>query len=593
MAKRNSERVREISYTTGTGPIVLARPVIGFRTLVEAGCVDGDTADLTIEGVSSVGTPTGDWEVGTYTWSTGGVLTRTTITASSNGGAAVNWANGTRWVRGRSSGQVDVAGNSILVSGTPGVGNVLTASFAMGVGTVKWQDSLDGVTWTDIASATNLTFTLGSPQAGKKVRPIATSYVPFGSSVSVPAGASYTIRNAANIRTGLLSYQNAATQRVVWDWLGHSVITGYGSDNTTGTAVANVNAWAGSRITARVGKRFNTQVGGTWTRGAESFAIYHRGLFTLGGSAALAQGGAGVAGYRVLLAAADTIAFLAAGTAVLVKADTDAVGRQLRYTVNGGSVQTANAATNDPSLSGRFWYDVPITGLTAGDSIVLMGPTAGNVTVFNVDIDHRPAVPGLTIHTQAYAGFMGAQVLPTYLDDTDTVNPPTPAVYLGSSGNATRRNVRYSLVNRWSPSLVLVTFDINDMKAYGTSGQAWAWSLATLVRHFKAAIQDLNDQGFPVLYVAGPIRDPSLGVTDGNPYTQIDVIEAYKAASDTLPMCGFLDLTTPFTGATLTDRYNAQIATGYFLSEANAVHPNTSGSTYFGDMVFNAIREVV
>ncbi|WP_394789092.1 hypothetical protein [Rhodoferax sp.] len=112
MTKRTAERTLEISYSTGTGPLKLARPVVGYRTLADAGCVDGDTVDLIIDDVSSTGIPTGDWEMGTYTWGAGGVLTRTTITASSNGGAAVNWSNGTRWVRGRSAATVDGGGSS-------------------------------------------------------------------------------------------------------------------------------------------------------------------------------------------------------------------------------------------------------------------------------------------------------------------------------------------------------------------------------------------------------------------------------------------------------------------------------------------------
>lgn len=95
---------------------------------------------------------------------------------------------------------VDAGGSSgITVTGTPGVGNVLTAAFAMGVGTVKWQDSPDGTTWTDISSATNMTFTLTSAQSGKRVRPVATSYAPFGASVTVPGSALRQLLYASSI----------------------------------------------------------------------------------------------------------------------------------------------------------------------------------------------------------------------------------------------------------------------------------------------------------------------------------------------------------------------------------------------------------
>lgn len=159
MAKRNSERVREVSFSTGSGPITLARPVIGYRSLAEAGCVDGDTVDLTIEGVSSVGAATGDWEVGTYTWNSG-VLTRTSITASSNGGAPVHWTNGTRWVNGRSSGTGEVNESSVpfTISGSPTAGQTL--SVVPGTGwTVTGNWTRNGI---NISGATALDYLLAS-----------------------------------------------------------------------------------------------------------------------------------------------------------------------------------------------------------------------------------------------------------------------------------------------------------------------------------------------------------------------------------------------------------------------------------------------
>lgn len=186
MTKRSAERVLEISYTTGSGPITLVRPVLGYRTLAEAGCVDGDTVDLVIEGVSSIGTPTGDWEMGTYTWGTGGILTRTTITGSSNGGAAVNWTNGTRWVKGRSSGTVDGGGSSglsVTVTGTPAVGNTLTASVTAGY-TASFQWTRNGV---DISGATSSTYTLVSADGGATVSVRAASFAVAATGLPVPA----------------------------------------------------------------------------------------------------------------------------------------------------------------------------------------------------------------------------------------------------------------------------------------------------------------------------------------------------------------------------------------------------------------------
>ena len=79
-------------------------------------------------------------------------------------------------------------GGDIIVTGTSGVGNTLTASFPNGVGAVKWQNSPNGVTWTDISGATNLTYTQQFTDAGKLVRPLATSYTPSGAPATVPVG---------------------------------------------------------------------------------------------------------------------------------------------------------------------------------------------------------------------------------------------------------------------------------------------------------------------------------------------------------------------------------------------------------------------
>ncbi len=90
MALAIADRVKETSTTTGTGTYSLAGAVTGFRTFV-AGIATGNTCYY----VATDGT---DWEVGlgTVTDATPDTLARTTILASSNAGAAVNWGAGTR-----------------------------------------------------------------------------------------------------------------------------------------------------------------------------------------------------------------------------------------------------------------------------------------------------------------------------------------------------------------------------------------------------------------------------------------------------------------------------------------------------------------
>ena len=84
------DRVRETSTTTGTGTITLLGATMGYQAFSVIG--NGNATYYTIYDSAS-----GDWEVGigTYT-SSGTTLSRTTVLSSSNGGALVPFAAGTK-----------------------------------------------------------------------------------------------------------------------------------------------------------------------------------------------------------------------------------------------------------------------------------------------------------------------------------------------------------------------------------------------------------------------------------------------------------------------------------------------------------------
>lgn len=93
-------RVLETSTTTGTGPLVLAGAVLGYRAFADVYPEDG-TAEVyyVVEGVDANGAQTGEWEAGVGTIDTDGNLERTLVTESSAGGsAAVDFAAGTKRV---------------------------------------------------------------------------------------------------------------------------------------------------------------------------------------------------------------------------------------------------------------------------------------------------------------------------------------------------------------------------------------------------------------------------------------------------------------------------------------------------------------
>lgn len=97
MAHIVEDRVAETSTTTGTGNFTLAGAITGFVAFDDV-MANGDTCYYMIEAVDSGGTPTGEWETGLGTFNDTDTLVRTTVSRSSNAGAAVNFSAGTKRV---------------------------------------------------------------------------------------------------------------------------------------------------------------------------------------------------------------------------------------------------------------------------------------------------------------------------------------------------------------------------------------------------------------------------------------------------------------------------------------------------------------
>lgn len=97
MALQQADRVKETTTTTGTGALALGGAMVGFQAF-SAVCSVGDTCYYAIQAVDAIGNPAGAWETGLGTYSSSNTLTRTTVLASSNAGAAVSFAAGTKQV---------------------------------------------------------------------------------------------------------------------------------------------------------------------------------------------------------------------------------------------------------------------------------------------------------------------------------------------------------------------------------------------------------------------------------------------------------------------------------------------------------------
>ena len=85
-----ANRVKETTTTAGTGTVTLLGASTGFQSFAIIG--NTNTTYYTIASQSG-----SEWEVGIGTYSTTGpTLTRTTVLASSTGGAAINFSAGTK-----------------------------------------------------------------------------------------------------------------------------------------------------------------------------------------------------------------------------------------------------------------------------------------------------------------------------------------------------------------------------------------------------------------------------------------------------------------------------------------------------------------
>jgi len=91
MALVLKDRVLETSTSTGTGAFTLGGAQTGFQSFSVIG--SGNTTYYTIQGKNADGTLTGEWEVGTGTYTTGS-LARDTVLESSNANALVNFSSG-------------------------------------------------------------------------------------------------------------------------------------------------------------------------------------------------------------------------------------------------------------------------------------------------------------------------------------------------------------------------------------------------------------------------------------------------------------------------------------------------------------------
>lgn len=407
------------------------------------------------------------------------------------------------------------------------------------------------------------------------------------------------IVGAPKLRKALASIAAAASQRADIAVQSHSVGIGVSATGGTTYDATNMELWNTRAMFPLMARQLCAAIGGTAATASQSVASGSASprttnpLFVVGGGASAASStwGAGAGGWRIAMtAAAHTVAVKAIGSALKICGVADAAGRQARWnapSVSAGATQTAAAAGSTALLNGGgVWYEWTITGVTPGETVTLMGPTAGLYTITQIDPDYRTDA-GITLHRQCLTGAPAAEISAAYLDNTDTQGPN--AAWLGSTTfiQNTRADQARSLSLRPAAmDLVIAMTDVNDLNTFDAAGSAWAYSLADHQRHLSNYLAYHAANSIPVLCVFGPMRDPTY-LPGARPYDQVQLIAALKAACDASTNGAYIDLTAPF-GSGAQAAYDAQVAAGLL---EDIVHPGATGHPYWGRVLAGAILD--
>ena len=181
MALVLADRVLETCTSPGTGTVTLLGAVVGYQTFL-ASVGNGNTTYYTIADQSGA-----NWEVGIGTVSTGPTLARTTILASSNAGALVDFSSGTQNVfvtyPAEKSVNKDASGNVTIGAGTFTAGQIIDSALTSGRITFATTSGQ----LTDDADLTFDGVTITSPQMSAS-NGIFVNNQTIGTSYSIPSG---------------------------------------------------------------------------------------------------------------------------------------------------------------------------------------------------------------------------------------------------------------------------------------------------------------------------------------------------------------------------------------------------------------------
>lgn len=225
---------------------------------------------------------------------------------------------------------------------------------------------------------------------------------------------------------------------------------------------------------------------------------------------------------------------------------------QIRYTVDGGSQQTASASSGSDTL---YFFDV--TGLSdTTHTLVFTGPSSGSAAIIGVEARYE-AVAGLPVHRIGLSGMMLRDFSSTF----DTVS---------SGGN---RQLD-SGTKIFDPALVIIAMSVNNV----TRGwSTYAYTPAQIQAGFGRVLDHIVSNGSDVLVVCGPWRDPA---SYSIPYTQVQYDDAIKAAITGRDHVALIDLKDSWAS------YSNGNALGLYW---DTVHPRRRGHANMARLIYDAI----
>lgn len=390
-----ADRVRETSTTTGTGSYALAGASANFRAFSGV-CANADTVDYAAVDSAGAG-----WEVGRGTWSTGNTLARTTIFASSNGGAAVNWSAGTRDIfltspatflasRAASGANSDITSLTGLTTalsvgqGGTGATSLTANNVILGNGTSTVQTVAPGTSG-NVLTSNGTTWVSQAPSGGGGggLTGVTQSTTPFETALGFDAGL-----NTTGVNNTFVGYQAGRANTTGTDntAVGHQALVAVttGSDNVALGSTA-LGALTNGNANIAIGSRALDAT----TTGGRNIAI---GIDAMGFGVVSNATGYNVAigestGVFTTTAQANVYVGLEAGFATTTGSNNVALGRGAldAATTGGRNVAigldamgsgVATAATGDNIAIGfRAGFLV-----TSGTDNVFIGETAGNAT---------------------------------------------------------------------------------------------------------------------------------------------------------------------------------------------------------------------